>query len=129
MTTKHTPGPWAWMPIGEKTNGYVIGTVFDKNDKQLSGYVEDTAEEKRPVKKKFKKFNEYMDEELLYKSMIGEHEASTCNYANAHLISASPELLDMLKLIQSCLDDHRHIEFNSPLHSGLNSLIKKAEGK
>lgn len=78
---KHTPGPWAWGYISDKNNGYVVGVACDLDGKTVSGCVD----------------RDDITDQLLYKSVIGEHEAATCNYADARLIAAAPDLLAALE--------------------------------
>jgi len=85
LAEKATPGPWAWVPVGEKVNGYQIGTIFDKDGKPLSGYVDECDVD-----------GNILDEELLYKYMIGEVEAAVCNYCDADFIAASREAVPKL---------------------------------
>ena len=85
----HTEGPWAWMRIGEKINGYVVGVACDRNGKQLSGYIDDQLD---------------MVDGVIYKSDVGDREGATVNYADAELISAAPNLL------AACKKQHRLIE-------------------
>src|SRR5207253_1640437 len=70
-SSHHTPGPWAWGYIGEKSNGYIVGLACKQDGTMLSGYVD--ADD--------------IVETLIYKGVIGEHEAATCNYADARLIA------------------------------------------
>lgn len=100
MSQKHTSGPWAWCFIGDKTNGYIVGTFFDKNNKQLSGQLTDDDiwldEGASP--------GDYCDELLIESNeIVGDHEVATCNYANAHLIAAAPDLLKALREIRDAV--------------------------
>lgn len=74
---KATPGPWCWGYIGEKTNGYIIGTACDEDGKPFEGNVPE--------------FYANGGEVILHSpSMIGEHEASTVRYGDASLIAHAP---------------------------------------
>lgn len=76
-----TNGPWCWAQIGEKVNGYILGTGEDESGKPYDGLVED-------------------DDELCEPLLIGEHEAATCNYHDPALIvylrNHAESILDLL---------------------------------
>jgi hypothetical protein len=69
--SKCTKGPVAWAHIGEKTNGYVVGTICDEEGNALSGFVD---------------WDQFVDEEILTCTPIGDKEASVCRYEDAELI-------------------------------------------
>ena len=80
---KATPGPWAWAHIGEKVNGYVIGNAVNGKGEDLSGHVEffDYDEESGDI----------VETHLTFHEVVGDHEASTCNYADATFIAHAPD--------------------------------------
>mgnify|MGYP001560868222 CR=1 FL=1 len=74
---KATKGPWSWFDISDKGNGYIIGTAFDERGRQLCGRIPDDL---------------FFDEEKLrIGAQIGEHEAATCDYADADFIAHAPD--------------------------------------
>ena len=115
---EHTPGPWAWMHVGEQSNGYVVGTAFDRTGKQLSGMIVDRYD---------------MADEILYRSYVGEMEGATCNYADARLIAAAPDLLAELQNIANAKpsgwDEEMRDQFREWAQSRARAAIAKATGK
>ena len=77
--------PWAWSYIGEKTNGYIIGKAWDQNGNDVAGHVSDDDLHER--------IGEAMG--------LIQHEAATCNYANARgiafLKNVWPKVRDVLE--------------------------------
>jgi len=92
---KATEGPWAWTHIGEKCNGYIVGTIWDKDDKQIEGHVPDE--------------DFYEDEVVLRSADMGEHEAATCNYNDPAFIAHSrtdiPKLLAEVRRLKAAVQE------------------------
>ena len=80
--SKITEGPWSWEYIGEKVNGYAIGLAYDENGEVLSGLIKNDPDA--------------MTDSILRKYLVGEHEATTCNYSDADAISQAPEDISTL---------------------------------
>lgn len=70
---KATAGPWCWESTGEKSNEYVIGVGYDKNNKTISGDL--------------KLAKGFMDDEVLRTTMIGANEHGNASFADAKFIS------------------------------------------
>ena len=109
----HTPGPWAWAHTSDKDNGYVVGLACDIHGEPLTGLVD---------------FDDLPDELLCSFCAIGEHEAATCNYADAHLMAAAPELLAALKDLAKSHADGGYVQIDDELTKAMNTAIAKAEG-
>jgi hypothetical protein len=93
LCEKATEGPWAWEAIGEMVNGYVLGLACDENGELVEGYIEDDPDA--------------ITDPIIRRSMIGEHEAATCNYGDPEFIAAArtalPALLDEVERLRSLL--------------------------
>jgi len=79
MTTKHTPGPWAYAKHVEPGN--VVFDIFQADGAPYTRNLSDVA------------YATYTSE------LDGIQEA------NARLISAAPELLDSLIYLRNCIED------------------------
>jgi hypothetical protein len=76
-----TPGPWAWEATGEKSNGWCLGLAESVNGQPYEGRVPD---------------DEFVNETLGERSLIMEHDAATCNYADPEFISRARQIIPKL---------------------------------
>lgn len=81
MTTKHTPGPWAYVKHAEPGN-----VVFDIHQADGAPYTRNLSD-------------------VAYSTYANELDG--IQEANARLISAAPELLDSLIYLRNCIEDGR----------------------
>jgi hypothetical protein len=96
-----TPGRWAWEYIGEKVNGYVIGLAFDKDGKEISGLITDDPDA--------------MTDPIVRRYLIGEHEASTCNYGDPEFVAHAPQdILDLLAHVEELEAENEALKLNCP---------------
>lgn len=99
----HTPGPWRVRTHEE--GGEVVGCFVAAND--VNGYPYDAQ-------------------------IMGDDEyrgAPGRELADAHLISAAPEMLEALRFAREWIIEHREVGKNAMTLGAINAAIKKAEGR
>lgn len=103
MTTKHTPGPWVIFPSTLKGMDFIIA-----------------APGQSPAP--FQWHIAYVTEYMFFKGCVFD------SAANARLIAAAPEMLEVLKKVYA-LGHARPEAWINSLLTDLSGVIKKAEGK
>ena len=114
----HTPGPWAWEWIAEKSNEWAVGQAWREDGTPISGQIVE---------------GEWLEDTIIERRLIGMNESGHANAADAHLIAAAPDLLAALKVIR----DQTFVDAEGPElraqnecnHRRAVEAIQKAEGR
>jgi hypothetical protein len=110
----HTPGPWAWEWVAEKSNEWAVGQAWREDGTPISGQIQE---------------GEWIEDVIIERRLIGMNESGHANAADAQLIAAAPEMYEVLRAVASDLagGSWRNLTRENALKA--LAAIAKAEGR